>query len=222
MSGKPIFFRWLWIVLTVRPGSSSANFHDGTCRLFSRISSSPISHALRRFFRSRALEMAFSDRPGSSFISWLEVIVLLLRRTSYSASVQTLANLPTPELLLTGRALDDLAGSVSLFVEVEVAVRAVEVGSDVAKDVFEIVTVGTHAKALLLSMTKRCSARRIWPRLVFLNGAGWRFQVWFSSRKRNAAPMARWAGSPLSQGCLHLRYLRRIDPIVMRRPFDRP
>jgi hypothetical protein len=85
---------------------------------------------------------------------------------------KALSNFPTPEFLATIRTLDDLTGLVAFFVDVEVAVRAVEMGSDIAKDVFEVLTIGTHAKALLPAMTNFCSARRLWPRLVLLNGFG--------------------------------------------------
>ena len=99
--------------------------------------------------------MADSLRPGSSGIIALVVSALLLLRTITSASDHDapfpvrrsfdLSNLSAPKLLLAGGALDDLAGLIALFVEVEVAVWTVEVGADVAKAVFKVITF-THFK----------------------------------------------------------------------------
>ncbi|MEY9247615.1 hypothetical protein [Bradyrhizobium elkanii] len=112
------------------------------------------------------------------------------------------SDLSAPELFEAGRAFDDLAGFVAFFVEVVFAEWTIEVGLDVPKDVFrEAVTEVTHVRAnRLLMSTKRRSCRRCRPRSDFENGSWWRFQVLASSRKRNAAPMARWSGLPLQHG----------------------
>ena len=134
-----------------------------------------VSPALDRFE-----EMASLLRPGRSACKSTVFRCRLRLRTSTSrthhgsplVTRDALSNLSAPELLLTGRALDGLAGSVTLFVEFEVAVRAHEVGSYPAEAVFEIVTICTHAITRLLRSMKRRSLRRSWPRRVFANGSG--------------------------------------------------
>jgi hypothetical protein len=104
----------------------------------------------------------------------------LRRMISISATVQglpcltseALSNLSAPELFETSRTFDNLAGTVAFFVEVEVAMGAIEVCPDETKAMFKVLTIGTHTKARLLAMTKRTSSRRCRPRQVFLNGAG--------------------------------------------------
>ena len=125
-------------------------------------------------------QMACMDRPGSSSSKSTDLRKRPSFRTCSSywvqarpfRAIEALSYLSAPELLLAGRTFDGLAGFVTLFVELEVAVRAHEVGSYPAEAVFEIVTIGTHAiKRLLISM-KRRSLRRSWPRRVFANGSG--------------------------------------------------
>src|SRR5258708_5027987 len=142
-------------------------------------SSSPEVQGTKRLMPSwrRFDQIACMERPGSSSSKSTDLRKRPSFRTCSSYCVQArpfpaieeLSYLSAPELLLAGRTLDGLAGSVALFVELEVAVRAHEVDSYPAEAVFEVVTISTHAITRLLRSMKRRSLRRSWPRLVFAN-----------------------------------------------------